>query len=168
MLALPGIAILAAAIGGCSGGTTVLTPQASSAPTHAPTHAPTTAPTTVPTATPTATPTTAPTNTPSPSPSPTSSSSAIVLNPTSVVVGPVGSGCTQTAQFVASEAGYNGSFSAVSNNTSVVTVTPTQAPGGSFTVTSATSQSQQSTTITVSDTLGHTASEPATIAICLP
>jgi len=93
----------------------------------------------------------------------------IVLTPTSVDVAAQGSGCAQlSATFTASEAGYGGNFTAVSNNTAIVTVAPANSPS-LFTVTSTTTTNGgPGTTITVTDTLGHSATETVQISICLP
>jgi hypothetical protein len=92
------------------------------------------------------------------------------LNPTSVVINAQGDGCsTVSAPFTASEAGYSGSFGAVSSDTTIATVSPSQSPLGQFTVTSTTTTNGgPGTTITVTDSLGHSATEKVTIATCLP
>ena len=78
-----------------------------------------------------------------------------------------GQGGCSTPGFNASETGYAGNFTAVSNNTSIATVSPSTSTGP-FTVTG-TGTFGQSTTITVSDTLGNHATETVDLsAICLP
>jgi hypothetical protein len=125
---------------------------------------------------PTATPTPG-SGSPTPSPSPTASASStpggsgIVLSPTSLDFpgqsgGP--SGCSDSQSFTASEAGVS-TFTAVSSNTSEVTVT-SPSSGGLFTATQpASNTSTAETSITVSDGLGHTAVELVGFSeICLP
>jgi hypothetical protein len=176
------VVLAGAILTACSGGIVKLQPpvyRASSAPvTPTPaatavgaTPTPTPTPTAVgatPTPTPTATAVGA-TPTPTPSPSPSASSPVITFTPPSVVVSAQGSGCTTSEVFTASETGYSGTFTAVSQNTAIATVSPAQSTGA-FTVTSVTTSNNvgQSTTIKVTDTLGNTASEPVGIAICLP
>jgi len=162
---------LAVAIGGCGG--TAGTPNVvytgtRSTPGGSPT--PSAAPTTTPSAAPTSTPTTVPTATPTPTPSaaPTSSPGAIQLNPTTVSPTPQQGACAAIdASFTATESGYTGNFNAVSNNTSVATVSPATS-SGSFSVHAVASSG--STTITVSDANGHVATENVQIpnVTCLP
>jgi hypothetical protein len=99
------------------------TPQSSSTPTPAP------SPTATPTPSPTATPTPVPTPTPSPSPSPTPTPAPVIASPTAVALTSIGA--TQTV--TVSETGYAGSFTAVSMDPAVATVSP--GSGTSFTVT---------------------------------
>ncbi len=189
---LGGVLAAGALLAGCSNPGVTLTPQhvlptptptiAGSTPTPTPT--PTAAgstptPTPTPTATvagtptPTPTPTVAgatPTPTPSPTPTPTASpSGTIVFMPNPVIVSAQGSGCTTTASFSVSESGYSGTFTAVSQNTSIATVAPTSGVADDFTVTSVTTTNGGTgTTIVVTDGNGHHASENVGIATCLP
>ncbi len=90
-----------------------------------------------------------------------------MLNPTSVTIAAVGTGCSTGATFTVDEVGYSGTFSAVSQNTSIATVT--QVSPGTFVVTSTdTTNGPPGTTITVSDTHGRSATEPVDVSICLP
>jgi hypothetical protein len=91
-----------------------------------------------------------------------------VFNPTSVLLSAVNAGCSETSEtFTVSEVGYSGTFSAVSENTSIATVT--QVSPGVFVVTSTdTTNGPPGTTIKVSDTAGRSANEPVNMSICLP
>ncbi|MBC5822493.1 MAG: hypothetical protein GIX01_10985 [Candidatus Eremiobacteraeota bacterium] len=92
--------------------------------------------------------------------------------PNQLAVNGVGNlcGAPTTATFQASEANYAGVFTAVSQNTAVATVTPTQVTGQVFTVTATTAENTNNnkTSITVSDTRGNTATESVIIANCAP
>lgn len=75
-------------------------------------------------------------------------------------------GC-ETPTFTASETGYSGNFTAVSNNTGIATVSPSSG-SGTFSVTGTGSEGQQ-TTITVTDSHGNYNTEAVALnAICLP
>jgi len=95
------------------------------------------------------------------------------LAPTSLLLSGAGSGCVNTGSFTASETGYTGAFTATSANTTLATVALTT-PGTSptFTVTYVMAQSgftaPPGTTISVTDTLGHSATETINTAFCLP
>ncbi len=159
-----------AALAACSGGGVNLQPK--TGPTASPTPVVSASATAIASAsaTPTATPTAStPTATPTPSPTPTAVPSAtFVFNPTSVLLSAVNAGCSETsATFTVSEVGYSGTFSAVSENTSIATVA--QVSPGTFVVTSTdTTNGPPGTTIKVSDTDGRSANEPVTMSICLP
>ncbi len=180
--ALSSVAAFAVLLAGCSGGAVDLSqPQVpathaptgpTSAPTNGPTSNPTTAPTTGPTTAPTIAPTTSPTTTPTPTPTPTATpvGSAITFNPTEILLAAQKSGCAPlTANFVVSEAGYAGSFTAVSQNTAIATVAPTAGTTNGFTVTSVTTTNgSPGTKIMVTDSNGNSALEPVGISFCLP
>lgn len=92
------------------------------------------------------------------------------MNPIEIDLNAQGTACSfgHSGTFTASEVGYSGNFNAVSNNTAIATVTPAQSTG-TFTVTAtSTTNGGPGTTITVTDTLGHSASEIVRITICLP
>jgi len=157
-----------AALAACSSPAVDLRPK--TGPTASPTPIASATATAIATATPTATPTGAtPTATPTPSPTPSPvASAAFVLNPNPVVIAAVGSGCSETtATFTVSEAGYTGTFSGVIHDTSIATVALTSP--GTFTVTAVTTTNGPAgTTITVSDTNGHSTTENVTVSTCLP
>ncbi len=161
--------VIAAALAGCSGGgnptpVTPVTPSPGSG-----TATPSASPSAVASVTPSATPTVAaPTATPSAGPSATASASAAPtamptatasssaitssVNPIILTSNVHSSGCTVSApQFTITESGYTGAFTAVSGNTSLVTVS-----GGptTFTATQETAMDVQlgtMTNITVKD-----------------
>jgi len=183
LIPVAGIAVFLSA---CSGDTVRLAPQpvgggptiapiAVSSPNGMPSFAaaPTASPaaTVAPTASPVATvaPTASPKATVAPSPTPSMAANGIVFNPTRVVVAAQKQACTRTSDtFTASEAGYTGTFTAVSNNTSIVTVSPAVSTG-SFTVTSVTTMNGGlDASITVTDALGRSANVQAYISTCLP
>jgi len=92
---------------------------------------------------------------------------------TSVAVLPPGTACNGGAgtseKFTASEANFNGNFTAVSNNTAIATVSP-MSSSGTFTVSAASTASTgggQQTTITVSDGT-NTAAETVDTSQCVP
>ncbi len=185
---LGGILAAGALLAGCSSPGVTLTPQhvlptptptiAGSTPTPTPT--PTAAgstptPTPTPTATVAGTPTPTPTPTiagatPTPTPTPTAAPGVFTFMPNPVIVAAQGSGCTTTASFSVSETGYSGTFTAVSQNTSIATVAPTSGVADDFTVTSVTTNNGGGvgTTIVVTDANGNHSSETVGISICLP
>ena len=66
----------------------------------------------------------------------------------------------------ASETGYSGAFQAVSGNTAEVTIMSTGS--ATFTATDTNSSSGTQTTVTVSDSIGHSVQIPATFnVVCL-
>jgi len=176
VLKLSAALVCAAAVAACSGsgGTAngVAVPAATPAATASPTPGPTATPTVAPTPTPVGTATPIPTATPAPTATPTAtaspSGSGIQLTPSTVNPIPAQGGCVaHDAGFTASETGYAGMFSAVSNDTTKATVSPSSS-SGAFTVHAVANGT--STTITVTDTLGHTATENVVIQnnVCLP
>jgi hypothetical protein len=173
-----------ALLAGCSGGSVTLTPQhvaptptptptvSGATPTPTPvasTPTPTPTPTVAGTPTPTPTPTVAGA-TPTPTPTPTVMSGTFTFSPNPIIVAPQGTGCATSASFTVSETGYSGTFTAVSQNTAIATVAPTNGIANDFTVTSVTMNNNggQGTTIVVTDQNGHHASENVAVSVCLP
>lgn len=96
-----------------------------------------------------------PTSTPTPTPTPVPPSKTIAPSVTTIDF-------TSTAAqtFSVSEAGYNGSFSAQSSNSSVATVVPIDTRNDTFSVTPV---AGGTATITVSDTIGDTVTISVTV-----
>ncbi len=134
--------------------------------------------------TPTPSPSVAPTATPTPSPSPSgptptpspTPASPIVLSPTAGVVGN-NSGCSgapASYTFTATEAGYSGVLTATAPSFAPhpqqFTVSPASvSSGGTFTVTDSNpTEALGIWNVTVTDTLGNSAIESVTSAVCLP
>ena len=85
----------------------------------------------------------------------------VVLNPTSITF----TCLSGTATFTASQTNYNGTFSAVSNNTADVTVAPASPPN-TFVLTSQAGNGN-STTVTVTGGGNMTATLPVQLASCV-
>jgi hypothetical protein len=134
-----------------TGPTSTPTTGPTATPTVAPTATPTVAPTATPTVAPTATPTVAPTATPTVAPTATPT---IAPTAAPLVVTPNPISLTQTGNFNVgvSESGFNGPITAVSGDTSIVTVasSPVTMTAGSVTVV-VNALNAGSTTLTVSD-----------------
>ncbi|MGR4065503.1 MAG: hypothetical protein ACLQPV_08640 [Vulcanimicrobiaceae bacterium] len=80
----------------------------------------------------------------------------------------VGTGCSTSATFAASEPGYSGNFTGTVANTSIVTLAQATT-SGTFTVNAVTTTNGGlSTTITVKDSHGTSVTENVAIATCLP
>jgi len=155
--------------------TPIVTPPATptpAGPTPTPSGpTPTPSPSVAPTATPTPSPSpSGPTPTPSPTPA-----SLIVLSPTAGVVGNDGgcSGAPASYTFTATEAGYSGLLTATAPSFGAhvqFTVSPASvSSGGTFTVTDSNpTEALGIWNVTVTDTLGNSAIESVTSAVCLP
>lgn len=169
------LAVLASA---CSNAPTVLTPMplgtaaAATATPAAATATPTAAMPTLAPATPTPSPASA---TPTPTPTPVPTSSAITFS----VSDPLGLSpqnnpyCKTTSKdFSVSEAGYSGTFTATSSDTTVATVAPKVGAINTFTATSAMAYNSLAAAprsiLTVTDTAGNTGKLNVILQTCLP
>ena len=177
------IAALSVMLAQCSGsgGNASSTPPTSrptTSPTAAPTGTPTARPTPTPTPRPTPTPTPRPTPTPVPTPTPTptavptptptpTTGPTITFNPNPVIISGIGTGCSTSASFTASEPGYTGNFTGKVANTAIATLAQSTT-SGTFTVNSATTNNgPPNTSVTVKDSHGNSATETVDVSICL-
>jgi hypothetical protein len=134
-------------------------PTPSQTPSPTPSQTPSPSPTPTASPTPTVSPTTPPTSTPSPTPSP----APLTANPTALGLTQVGA-----ASFSVTEAGYRGSYTVASDDTSRVTVTTPIASSSDTTTIAITvpSTAQGGTAnVTVSDSHGQSVRVPVTVTL---